>query len=129
MARAHDQVGLPIPQAPFVRHDRRPLLNAGAMGNLRVAGVAAVTFALLLLAAQMAIEQAATLLIGIYVAVDPLMANRRLLLQLQAPGNLLGAPLLPQQQFDQVPGRTAAAATMEPRADCRAPEVGATAYG
>jgi len=64
----------------------------------------AVTFALLLLAAQVAIKRAATLLVGIDVEIDALVTDGGSMFQFQTTGDLFRTPLLPQQQFNQQPG-------------------------
>src|ERR1041385_4998405 len=103
MARPDDSVGFPVAQAALASHDRRPLLNAEAIGNLGAARVTAITLALFLLTAQLPVQRAPLLLVGINVAIDTFVANGGLLLQFQPTSDLLGTPLLPQQQLNQPP--------------------------
>jgi hypothetical protein len=53
--------------------------------------------------AQMFVQGAATSQIPPDVAIDGLVADRQLSLQAQVPGDLFGAPLLPQQLFHSLP--------------------------
>ena len=54
MSGANDGVHFPVTETTLAGDDRRPLLDAGAIGDLAPTNVAAVAFALLLLAAQLA---------------------------------------------------------------------------
>src|SRR4030095_12159897 len=116
MTGANDGVRLPVAKTSLASHDRRPLLNADAIGNLGAARVTAITLALFLLTAQMLIEPAAAPFVSIDIEIDTLMTDCRPLLQFQATSDLFRTPLLPQQQLHQQPGLFADPRPMRPAA-------------
>ena len=114
MSGSDDSVNFPVTDATFAGHDRGPLVNASAIGDLHPAGVTAITFALLLLTSQMLIERAPATFVCIDIEIDAFMTNRGLLLQLQTSSDLFRAPLLPQQHLNLAPGLWSDARWMRP---------------
>jgi len=94
---ANDGVGFPVAEATLASDDRRPLLNADAVGDLAPPDVAAIPLPLFLLTAQMAMQRTAMPLVSIDVEIDAFRTDRSLALELQATGDLFGTPLLPQE--------------------------------
>src|SRR5829696_7845450 len=82
MAGAHDGVRLPVAEPTFASHDLWSFLDADAIGNLTPANISAITFALLLLAAQMLMQSATAPFLCIDVEIDAFMADGWLLLKL-----------------------------------------------
>lgn len=64
----------------------------------------AIALAPLFLTAEVAVECAALLFVGIDVLIDALVTDTRLAFEGQATGNLLRAPLLAQESFHLCPG-------------------------
>ena len=79
------------------------LFNAGAIADLASPDGPAITLALFLLAAEMAMQTAAAPLLGIDVRIDPCVAHGRLFLELQPPRGLLRIPVPAHKSLDFLP--------------------------
>jgi hypothetical protein len=96
-------VGFPVAEPTFASDDLQALRNAAATCELTAPVIAAVAFAPLFLAAQVAKEGAALALVRVDVLIDALMANGGLSLQAEAARDLFRTPLVAQEALDLLP--------------------------